>query len=148
MKSIRLTGTQYPTVVLVPPSLPRCYRALLEGEGSVVRDVAGLVIPSVNLSPEEQSVVHFKNKLLLWGLKEFERIVFLEFDDLGAISCLRWGDTSSRLTCLVNDVSCVCAVLHSLDQLFLCDQFCAIDKSPLLYTSSLWVVTPSDEKTV
>jgi hypothetical protein len=54
-----------------------------------------------------------------------------------------------RCTCLSVSGRCYrCAVLQNLDELFECGDFCAIDKSPLLYTSSLWVVTPADALTV
>jgi hypothetical protein len=88
LSSLRRSGTLYPVVVLVPPTLPRAFRDVLELEGGTVRAVAGFTVPTVGDDDVQRALIHFRNKLLLWTLSEFTRVVLLDSDDLGALALL------------------------------------------------------------
>lgn len=64
--------------------------------------------------------MHSYNKLGLWDLAEYKRVVYLEPENL---------------------------VLENMDDLFLCGPMCAVHINPLVYINSLWVVTPRDKPT-
>ena len=94
VSSLKQSGTSHPVAVLVPPSLPRVVREVLEFEGAVVRPVAGMVTPKSTDTDVERALVHFRNKLLLWTLTEYTRVVLLDSDDLGTHSGLLTLGTS------------------------------------------------------
>jgi hypothetical protein len=84
LSSLRRTGTPYPAVVVVPPGLPAVVHDVLTTEGAVVRVLGSVVAPDLSSPVVEQATVHFRNKLLLWSLTDFQRLVLLDHDDLGA----------------------------------------------------------------
>ncbi len=89
IRSIQQTQTPHNVVVLVPPRIPQHMRMLLDAEGATVLELSGLQRPSDASSVELSAVIHARNKLLLWSLTQFRRIVYLEFDDLGLHAALR-----------------------------------------------------------
>jgi hypothetical protein len=84
LSSLRRTGTEYPIVVVVPPSVPSIVHDVLTTEGALVTTMSSVVAPDLSASLSAQALTHFRNKLLLWTLTEYRRLVLLDHDDLGA----------------------------------------------------------------
>jgi alpha-N-acetylglucosamine transferase len=83
LSSLRRTGTQHPVVVVVPPSVPTIVHDVLATEGALVTALTGVTAPDLSSSLTAQALAHFRNKLLLWSLTEYRRLVLLDHDDLG-----------------------------------------------------------------
>lgn len=98
LSSLRRTGTEYPIVVVVPPSVPSIVHDVLTTEGALVTTISGVVAPDLSTSLTAQALTHFRNKLLLWSLTEYRRLVLLDHDDLGGwLPRFRWLLTPLRV---------------------------------------------------
>ncbi|MCO5607533.1 hypothetical protein L7F22_061730 [Adiantum nelumboides] len=85
-------------------------------EGVRVVKVENIPNPYANQSGFNKRFIFTLNKLLAWKLTEYERVVMLDADNL---------------------------VLHNMDELFQCGQFCAAFIDPCIFHTGLFVLQPS-----
>lgn len=112
-QSLRDTGTKADTVVLVTPDVSDGTKTLLKKDGWTVLPVEVTNNPNAGY---QSRLIYVYTKLLIFGLTEYDRIVFLDSDVL---------------------------VLENVDELFTCGPFCAVMRHGELLNSGVLVVTPS-----
>lgn len=100
-RSLRATGTQYPLFCLLSRQVDEATRHEIECEGiSCVRLAESVVSESVNTRSQTFSHWNYTfDKLQVWGLDNFEKVMFLDSDML---------------------------ILRNIDHLFDCDTFSAV----------------------
>lgn len=118
MQSIKLSGTRHDLVVLVSESVTFATKKLFRDIGCRVLEVVDITNPYLNHTLKNQNFIHTLNKLHIWNLLEYDRVVYLDADNI---------------------------VLRNADELFMCGPFCAVFMNPCHFHTGLLVVTP-DEK--
>ncbi|CAM9587286.1 unnamed protein product, partial [Phaeothamnion confervicola] len=112
-RSLHDSKTIADVIVLVTPDVSDSTRRTLACEGCIVRPVEVEPNPNQNFLSR---LVHVYTKLQIFGMTEYDRIVFLDSDTL---------------------------VLENVDELFLCEPFCAVMRHSELLNSGVLVLTPS-----
>eukprot|EP00501_MAST-03F_sp_TOSAG23-6_P002433 GSMAST32.ASY1.ANO1.2542.1 assembled CDS len=116
-QSIKRSGTKYPFVVLVSPEVRQSTRDTLISDGAILKDVENVFNPFTGHVKK-----HFTktlNKIHLWGMTEYDRVVYLDADNI---------------------------VLENADELFQCGHFCAVYMNPINFHTGLLVLKP--DKTI
>jgi alpha-N-acetylglucosamine transferase len=121
MRSLRRTGTRADVVVLVSPNVKEETRQVLRQDNAIVTEVPNLVNPYKAKKAEGQSqrfLSRFEftlNKLYMWNLTQYERVVYLDADNIA---------------------------LGNFDELFDCGHFCAVFMNPCNFHTGLLVIKP------
>ncbi|CAI5714269.1 unnamed protein product [Hyaloperonospora brassicae] len=116
MHSIKLTGSPYDLVVLTSDSVSEASKALFRSMGCRVLDVPNIKNPFVGNTLHNPNFIYTLNKLHVWNMLEYERVVYLDADNV---------------------------LVRNADELFLCGDFCAVFMNPCHFHTGLLVVTPS-----
>uniref|UniRef100_M4BNY6 RxLR effector candidate protein n=1 Tax=Hyaloperonospora arabidopsidis (strain Emoy2) TaxID=559515 RepID=M4BNY6_HYAAE len=116
MHSIKLTGSPYDLVVLASDSVSETSKALFRSMGCRVLDVVDIKNPFVGGTLRNHNFIYTLNKLHVWNMIEYERVVYLDADNV---------------------------LIRNADELFLCGDFCAVFMNPCHFHTGLLVVTPS-----
>ncbi|CAM9834926.1 unnamed protein product, partial [Chrysoparadoxa australica] len=111
-QSLRLSGTEADTIVLVTPDVKQSTRAKLDADGWDVQEVE--VKPNPNARFQSR-LVNVYTKLTIFSMVDYDSIVFLDSDTL---------------------------VLSNIDELFECKPFCAVMRHSELLNSGVLAVTP------
>nr|CCA16211.1 glycosyl transferase putative [Albugo laibachii Nc14] len=119
MQSIKLSGTRHDLVVLVSESVTLATKKLFRDIGCRVLEVVDITNPFLNHTLKNQNFIHTLNKLHVWNLLEYDRVVYLDADNI---------------------------VLRNADELFMCGPFCAVFMNPCHFHTGLLVVTPDKEE--
>lgn len=115
MQSIKLTGTPYDLVVLASDSVSEQTKRIFRSIGCRVLDVTNIENPFLGGTLRNKNFIYTLNKLHVWNLLEYERIVYLDADNV---------------------------LIRNADELFLCGHFCAVFMNPCHFHTGLLVVTP------
>lgn len=115
MQSIKLTGTPHDLVVLASESVSQQSKRIFESIGCRVLDVSNIDNPFINKTLSNKNFIYTLNKLHVWNLLEYERVVYLDADNV---------------------------LIRNADELFLCGHFCAVFMNPCHFHTGLLVVTP------
>ncbi|UIZ21271.1 hypothetical protein KXD40_001208 [Peronospora effusa] len=116
MHSIKMTGSPYDLVVLASESVSEESKTLFRSMGCRVLDVTNIKNPFVGGTLRNKNFIYTLNKLHVWNMLEYERVVYLDADNV---------------------------LIRNADELFLCGQFCAVFMNPCHFHTGLLVVTPS-----
>ncbi|CAI5714496.1 unnamed protein product [Peronospora destructor] len=116
MHSIKMTGSPYDLVVLASESVSEKSKALFRSMGCRVLDVTNIKNPFVGGTLRNQNFIYTLNKLHVWNMIEYDRVVYLDADNV---------------------------LIRNADELFLCGKFCAVFMNPCHFHTGLLVVTPS-----
>ncbi|KAG6574461.1 Glycosyl transferase [Phytophthora cinnamomi] len=116
MHSIKMTGSPYDLVVLASDSVSERSKALFRSMGCRVLDVTNINNPFLGGTLRNKNFIYTLNKLHVWNLLEYERVVYLDADNV---------------------------LIRNADELFLCGEFCAVFMNPCHFHTGLLVVTPS-----
>lgn len=82
-KSLQVSGSRYPLVVMITGNIGTEVRAILEQEGCLVREVAPVSPnPALENRYANARFAEVWTKLAAWTLTEFERLAFLDADML------------------------------------------------------------------
>ena len=125
MRSLRRTGTKADVVVLVSPNVKAETRQVLRQDGAIVTEVPNLANPykAAQAQGEPQRyLARFEftlNKLYMWNLTQYERVVYLDADNIA---------------------------LGNLDELFDCGHFCAVFMNPCNFHTGLLVIKPDTKQ--
>ena len=117
-QSLRLTGTPHDLVVLASTSVSDASIRLFEGMGCHVIVVEDIENPFAQSTLKNKGFLFTLNKLHAWNLTDYERVVYLDADNL---------------------------VLRNADELFSCGEFCAVFMNPCHFHTGLMVITPSTQ---
>lgn len=115
MQSIKLTGTPHDLVVLASDSVSEASKRIFADIGCRVIDVANIDNPFLGGTLSNKNFIYTLNKLHVWNLLEYERVVYLDADNV---------------------------LIRNSDELFLCGNFCAVFMNPCHFHTGLLVVTP------
>lgn len=115
MQSIKLTGTQHDLVVLASNSVSDESKRMFRSIGCRVIDVANIENPFLGGTLSNKNFIYTLNKLHVWNLLEYDRVVYLDADNV---------------------------LIRNADELFLCGHFCAVFMNPCHFHTGLLVVTP------
>lgn len=119
IQSIKLTGTDYPVIVLCAKNVAEASREAFLELGAEVRVVDNIPNPYKYAEEFRRSYKpRFEftfNKLYLWNLTEFDRVTYMDADNI---------------------------VLYNMDELFLCGHFCAVFMNMIYFHTGLLVVKP------
>ncbi|TDH65748.1 hypothetical protein CCR75_002022 [Bremia lactucae] len=116
MHSIKLTESPYDLVVLASNSVSEKTKSLFRSMGCRVVDVINIENPFVGGTLRNKGFIYTLNKLHVWNMLEYERVVYLDADNI---------------------------LIRNSDELFLCGEFCAVFMNPCHFHTGLLVVTPS-----
>eukprot|EP00123_Amoebidium_parasiticum_P010842 comp20354_c0_seq1/m.25694 comp20354_c0_seq1/g.25694 ORF comp20354_c0_seq1/g.25694 comp20354_c0_seq1/m.25694 type:complete len:509 (-) comp20354_c0_seq1:142-1668(-) len=120
LRSIRNTGTKADIVVLLSDNVRQSTRNLFAAEGAQLRDVQNVPNPYHEKGRKKDvyqaHFIYTLNKLLLWKMEEYERVVYFDADNV---------------------------VLNSIDEAFMCGHFCAVFMNPVNFHTGMLVVKPS-----
>jgi len=123
ISSIKHSGTPHDIVVLCSTNVSPSTIALLEEDGAIVKVVPNIPNPfKTDVSKRGKYNPHFEftmNKLLVWNMTEYERVIFMDEDNL---------------------------VVYNIDELFMCGHFCVVFLNPLFFHTGLMVVKPDADK--
>lgn len=119
MQSIKLTETPYDLVVLASDSVTERSKQLFRDIGCRVIDVTNIENPFIGGTLRNKNFIYTLNKLHVWNLLEYERVVYLDADNV---------------------------LIRNADELFLCGEFCAVFMNPCHFHTGLLVVTPSTDE--
>ena len=108
-QSLRESGTNIEYVCLCTPDVPESTREVLKKDGWVVKVIQ-------LMDPGEARFDGTFNKMQIWTLTEYRRIVWIDADAI---------------------------VLQNIDHLFRCGDFCAVYRHSDLFNSGIMVVKPS-----
>jgi len=119
MRSLRRTGTKADIVVLVSPNVRESTRQQFIEDGAIVTEVSNLANPyKARKGVTQRFLDRFEftlNKLYMWNLTQYERVVYLDADNIA---------------------------LGNLDELFRCGHFCAVFMNPCNFHTGLLVIKP------
>ncbi|RLN81491.1 hypothetical protein BBJ28_00011960 [Nothophytophthora sp. Chile5] len=116
MHSIKMTGSPYDLVVLASDSVSERSKATFRAIGCRVLEVTNIENPFLGGTLRNKNFIYTLNKLHVWNLLEYERVVYLDADNV---------------------------LIRNADELFLCGEFCAVFMNPCHFHTGLLVVTPS-----
>ena len=123
IKSIKMTGTKYPVIVLVAENVSESSRQQFEELGAIIQEVSNIPNPyKEHLQARRSYKDRFEytfNKLYLWSLTDYDRIIYMDADNV---------------------------VLYNMDELFLCGHFCVIFMNMVYFHTGLIVVKPNIDK--
>lgn len=119
MQSIKLTETPYDLVVLASDSVTERSKRLFREIGCRVLDVTNIENPFIGGTLRNKNFIYTLNKLHVWNLLQYERVVYLDADNV---------------------------LVRNADELFLCGAFCAVFMNPCHFHTGLLVVTPSADE--
>lgn len=117
MQSLRATGTTDDIVVLASDTVSEASRETFRRDGAVVKQVPNIENPFAT-GRRRSFKEHFKftlNKLYLWNMTEYERVIYLDADNVA---------------------------MRSMDYLFRCGSFCVVFMNPCHFHTGLMVVKP------
>ena len=123
--SLQQSGTTQDIVVLLSDNVRQSTRATLQAAGVRLHTVTNIQNPFKTETSEKRRRTYrprFEftfNKLYLWNLTQYERVVYLDSDNV---------------------------VLSNPDELFLCGHFCVVYMNPLLFHTGLMVIKPDTAK--
>lgn len=124
--SVRASGSQADFVVLASPNVCRETRETLEADGAVVRVVENVPNPFATDAGRRRTYkprfAHTFNKLLVWNMTEYERVVYMDEDNVAL------------------------APREELEGMFRCGHFCAPYMNPLFFHTGVMVVKPDRQK--
>lgn len=109
-----LQPLQHPFIVLASSSVTQATRDLLTAEGATIRAVEDVENP---FSHGLARFAHTFNKLYLWNMTEFDRLIYLDADNIAVRRDM-------------------------LDDLFRCGHFCVVYMNPCHFHTGLMVVKP------
>ncbi|TMW63543.1 hypothetical protein Poli38472_002484 [Pythium oligandrum] len=115
MQSIKLTRTPHDLVVLASDSVSEASKRIFESIGCRVIDVTNIDNPFIGGTLTNKNFIYTLNKLHVWNLLEYERVVYLDADNV---------------------------LIRNSDELFLCGHFCAVFMNPCHFHTGLLVVSP------
>lgn len=120
--SIKISGTEQDVVVLVSENVSEKTKASLRSVGAIVVVIQNIPNPyehEMRLRRTFKSrFLYTFNKLYLWALTQYERVVYMDADNIA---------------------------LYNMDELFRCGHFCVVFMNPLLFHTGLMVVKPDRE---
>ena len=122
--SLQQSGTRQDILVLLSDNVRASTRERLLADGVTLHAVSNIENPFKSVSSEARRRTYkarFEftfNKLYLWNLTQYERVVYLDSDNI---------------------------VLSNPDELFMCGAFCVVYMNPLLFHTGLMVVQPSTD---
>ena len=122
--SLQSSGTQQDIVVLLSDNVRQSTRQQLQAANVILHTVPNLPNPfKASDSPSRRRTYKPRfeftfNKLYLWSLTQYERVVYLDSDNV---------------------------VLSNADELFLCGKFCVVFMNPLLFHTGLMVIAPDTD---
>jgi hypothetical protein len=123
IKSLMLSGTKHDIVIILSRNVSQRTRDLLAGDGAKLRIVDNIPNPfKASMEKRRTYKKRFEytfNKLYLWDMVEYDRVVYLDSDNVA---------------------------LRKLDSLFLCGHFCAVFMNPVFFHTGLLVVKPDKER--
>lgn len=123
MRSLRRSGTTADIVVLVSPNVREETRQVLRNDGALVMEVPNLVNPyKAHAGETQRYLARFEftlNKLYMWNLTQYERVVYLDADNIA---------------------------LGNLDELFNCGHFCVVFMNPCNFHTGLLVIKPDTKQ--
>jgi hypothetical protein len=108
-------------VILVSPNVKEETRRILRNDGAIITEVPNLVNPYKAAKAQGQTQRYLErfeftlNKLYVWNLTQYERVVYLDADNIA---------------------------LGNLDELFDCGHFCAVFMNPCNFHTGLLVIKP------
>ena len=123
--SLRQSGTTQDILVLLSDNVRPSTRAQLLSDGALLHAVENIQNPFKAVDSEKRRRTYNNrfefafNKLYLWNLTQYERVVYLDSDNI---------------------------VLSNPDELFLCGHFCVVFMNPLLFHTGLMVIKPDTAK--
>ena len=123
--SLQQSGTTQDILVLLSDNVRPTTRAQLLADGVKLITVSNIQNPFKGETSEKRRRTYrprFEftfNKLYLWNLTQYERVVYLDSDNI---------------------------VLSNPDELFMCGSFCVVYMNPLLFHTGLMVVQPDTHK--
>lgn len=124
--SIKASGTDQDFVVLTSPNVCEETKQTLREDGAIVRVVENVPNPFASDVDRRRTYkprfAHTFNKLLVWNMTEYERVVYLDEDNVAL------------------------APQKELEDLFKCGHFCAPYMNPLFFHTGVMVVKPDREK--
>ncbi|KAF4319795.1 hypothetical protein BBO99_00006108 [Phytophthora kernoviae] len=82
MHSIKMTGSPYDLVVLASDSVSERSKTLFRSMGCRVLDVSNIENPFVGGTLRNKNFIYTLNKLHVWNLLEYERVVYLDADNV------------------------------------------------------------------
>ncbi|DBA01825.1 TPA: hypothetical protein N0F65_002941 [Lagenidium giganteum] len=115
MQSIKLTGTPHDLVVLASDSVSEESKRIFRSIGCRVIDVNNIENPFINGTLVNKNFIYTLNKLHVWNLLEYDRVVYMDADNV---------------------------LIRNADELFACGHFCAVFMNPCHFHTGLLVVTP------
>lgn len=116
MQSIKLTKSPYDLVVLASNTVTAKSKSLFKQIGCRVIDVENIDNPFESSTLKNKGFIFTFNKLHVWNLLEYERVVYLDADNI---------------------------LLRNSDELFNCGQFCGVFMNPCHFHTGLMVITPN-----
>ncbi|KAJ0406909.1 hypothetical protein P43SY_001760 [Pythium insidiosum] len=117
MQSIKLTGTPHDLVVLASDSVSEASKRTFASIGCRVIDVTNIENPFIGGTLANKNFIYTLNKLHVWNLLEYDRVVYLDADNV---------------------------LIRNADELFACGHFCAVFMNPCHFHTGLLVVTPDE----
>ena len=115
-QSLRESGTTRDYVALCMDDVPEYVRRVLRRDGWQIRQVDAL--PEECLGDDNNLITSLFTKLMAWALTDYNRLIYIDADAI---------------------------VLHNIDHLFRCAQFCASYRHSDLFNSGVLVLKPSVE---
>eukprot|EP00756_Hemistasia_phaeocysticola_P060057 Hpha_TRINITY_DN3729_c0_g1::TRINITY_DN3729_c0_g1_i1::g.23805::m.23805 len=116
MESIRQSGTEADRVVLVGPGTKPKYMQGFRKDGCSVRHIENVPSPWGSKTPKR--FLFALNKLAVWTLTEYKRVIYLDADVI---------------------------VLQPADFLFQCGHFCAVFMNPINFHTAILIIKPSED---
>lgn len=118
IKSLQLSQTKYDIVVLVSEDVNLQIKKVLHEEGVNIIDVPYIQNFYTNDKVFQKKFQNVMAKLNLWNLTQYEKVVYLDADTL---------------------------VFENSDELFQCEDFCAVFINPCIFNSGVMVLKPSQQ---
>lgn len=115
MQSIKRTDTPHDLVVLASDTVTEKSKQIFRSIGCRVIDVTNIDNPFLGGTLRNKGFIYTLNKLHVWNLLEYERVVYLDADNV---------------------------LIRNADELFLCGHLCAVFMNPCHFHTGLLVVTP------
>jgi len=119
IRSIQDTKTPHDIVVILSKNVRESTRAALQADGAKLLEVDNLQNPFERKVEGRNSYkarfVYSFNKLYVWNMTDYERVVFLDSDNI---------------------------FIDNMDALFHCGHFCVVFMNPLIFHTGLIVVKP------
>jgi len=121
IRSIKDTKTPHDIVVIVSDNVRQSTKDQLVADGALLNEVANIKNPFETRVTGRNSYkarfIYSLNKLYIWKMTEYDRVVFLDSDNV---------------------------FLSNMDDLFLCGHFCVVYMNPLIFHTGLIVVKPDE----